>query len=239
MKAPSDSLKGILLGIGVGPGDPDLLTLRAVKYLKEADIVLAAASSNNEQSIALSIARPYLRQDIEILKLDFPMTRDRDVLESAWAHNAKITLEQINAGKKAAFLTLGDPLIYSTFGYLMRTLKNMKPDISICIAPGITSFQEAAARTTSILCEGKNTLHILPGILEEKQLQSYLNADDNIVILKAYRNISIISKCLKDAERDENCIFISKLGMQGEIIKKGISEIEKPNYLSLIISTSN
>lgn len=82
MKAPSDSSKGILFGIGVGPGDPDLLTLRAVKYLKEADIVLAAASSNNEQSIALSIARPYLRQDIEILKLDFPMTRDRNVLES-------------------------------------------------------------------------------------------------------------------------------------------------------------
>ena len=168
----SRTSRGTLFGIGVGPGDPDLLTLQAIKRLEKVDIILAAASPRNEQSIALSIARPHLREDVETLRLNFPMTRDREILKEAWDNNARLTLEMLNSGKNAAFLTLGDPFVYSTFGYLMRTLKCLDPELSIQVTPGITSFQEAAARTGTMLCEGGQSLHILPGILDEEELHA-------------------------------------------------------------------
>ena len=228
--------RGTLFGIGVGPGDPDLLTLQAIKRLEKVDIILAAASPRNEQSIALSIARPHLREDVETLRLNFPMTRDREILKEAWDNNARLTLEMLNSGKNAAFLTLGDPFVYSTFGYLMRTLKCLDPELSIQVTPGITSFQEAAARTGTILCEGGQSLHILPGILDEEELHACLAARGSAVILKAYRNLPVIRNCLEKAGKEKNCVFVSRLGLDGEAIQTGLAGIEKPNYLSLILA---
>ena len=238
MNKPSTSctLQGTLFGIGVGPGNPDLLTLQAIKRLGEVDIILAAASPRNEQSIALSIARPHLRRNVETLRLDFPMTRDKATLETAWENNARLTLEVLNSGKNAAFLTLGDPLVYSTFGYLMRTLKRLAPELCVHITPGITSFQDAAARTGTILCEGKQALHILPGIIDEKELHTSLGTGGNAVILKAYRNLPAIRKSLEKASREKDCVFVSRLGLDGEIIQYGLAGLDTPNYLSLILA---
>ena len=232
----SRTSRGTLFGIGVGPGDPDLLTLQAIKRLEKVDIILAAASPRNEQSIALSIARPHLREDVETLRLNFPMTRDREILKEAWDNNARLTLEMLNSGKNAAFLTLGDPFVYSTFGYLMRTLKCLDPELSIQVTPGITSFQEAAARTGTILCEGGQSLHILPGILDEEELHACLAARGSAVILTAYRNLPVIRNCLEKAGKEKNCVFVSRLGLDGEAIQTGLAGIEKPNYLSLILA---
>lgn len=232
--APSS---GTLYGIGVGPGAPDLISLRAINVLRSVQVILAAASPKNDQSLALSIARPHLADNAEILRLDFPMTRDKALLEQSWNENARKVVDVLDAGKSAAFLTLGDPLIYSTFGYLMQTLQAARPDLPIQVVPGITSYQEAAAQTATVLCQAEENLLIIPGTRNGEQLAKDLKLADSAVILKTYRNAGTIYEALKDSGRAASTVFASRLGLEGESTVRGLENIpEKPHYLSLILS---
>lgn len=228
---------GTLYGIGVGPGAPDLITLRAVNALRSVRVILAAASPKNEHSLALSIAAPHLPQDAEVLRLDFPMTRDHALLERAWSDNARKAAAVLRSGRDAAFLTLGDPLIYSTFGYLMRTLKTLEPDLPVTVIPGITSYQEAAARTRTILCQGEENLLLVSGINDAARLERILRLADSAVILKAYRNFSVIADVLRANGRIENSRFASRLGLENEMVLRGLENApENPHYLSLVLA---
>jgi len=124
---------GTLYGIGVGPGDPELITLKALKVLHRVPHIFAACSTKNSYSLALSIVRCHLN-GAGIEHLPFPMTKDTQVLASAWERNARRVLEVLATGSDAAFVTLGDPLTYSTFGYLLKTLKRLDPGVSIVAA---------------------------------------------------------------------------------------------------------
>ncbi len=126
---------GTLYGLGVGPGDPELLTIKAARILGECDAVLAAASTKNKHSIALDIARAHIRPETEIIRLGFPMTRDKSVQRDAWRQNARITADILEQGKNAAFITLGDPSLYSTFSYLLPALRTVLPDVETEIVP--------------------------------------------------------------------------------------------------------
>ncbi len=228
---------GILYAIGVGPGAPDLLTLRAVQVLHGVKAILAPASPRNEFSLALEIASPHLPPDVKVKRLEFPMTRDKAILESAWRIAAEAALEILSAYENAAFLTLGDPLIYSTFGYLMRELGEISPETKFCIISGITSFQAAAAKTRQILCEGEENLHILSGIAPEKELAAQLANKDPAVILKTYRNLPAIKSALQATGRGEEAILASLVERQGEKISTGLNLSESnPPYMSLILS---
>lgn len=233
---PETGRPGTLYGIGVGPGSPDMLTLRAVNRLNRADVLLAAASPRNDHSFALSIAAPHLRPDVEVVRLDFPMTRDRRTLREAWDRNANTTAALLRQGRNAAFLTLGDPLVYSTFGYLLRGVRRRLPDAPVEIVPGITSFQAAAARTGTILCESGEALHILPGILDEADLRRNLDRGGSAVILKAYRQFPAIRACLEDEGRTDGAVFVSMLGLEGETIHRDLAAVDSPPYLSLILA---
>jgi precorrin-2/cobalt-factor-2 C20-methyltransferase len=227
---------GTLYGIGVGPGAPDLLTLRAVTALRRVRVVLAAASPKNEHSLALSIVAPHLRNDVDILRLDFPMTRDRQILEQAWSKNADTALTVLRSGRDAAFITLGDPLIYSTFGYLMRALLALEPGVSLCVIPGVTSYQEAAARTGTVLCQGEENLLLVPGINGAGRLEQDIRLADSAVILKAYRNFNTIAEVLRANGRLGRSLFASRLGLEHEIILRGLENApENPHYLSLVL----
>jgi len=228
---------GTLYGIGVGPGAPDLITLRAVRILGEARVVFAAASPRNDYSTALDITRPYLRQDASILRLDFPMTRDRGIMEEAWARAADSVEAVLRRGEDAVFLTLGDPLVYSTFGYLTRTLRKRNADVPIEIVPGITSFQAAAALTGAVLCEGEESLRILPGIADGARLEKELAAPGNAVILKAYRNFPAIRDALERTGRLDSAVLVSQVGLKGEAVCRNLAEpLDTPPYLSLVLS---
>ncbi len=223
---------GILYGIGVGPGAPDLLTLRAVKALAETDVILAASSAANDYSLALRIASPHVNKEARILKLGFPMSKDRAILQKAWSEAAAQTLKILAKGENAAFITLGDPLIYSTFAYLQREVKKLAPEAQIRIVPGITSFQAAAAKTGASLCEGAETFTLIPGILQEQKLARLLDNPDPAAILKVYRNHEAIKKAL--AKSGRACIQASFIEQPGEKIQSGAPE-EKPPYMTLIL----
>ena len=230
-------MNGKLYGIGVGPGAPDLLTLRAVAVLGAVDVILAAASPRNDYSTALETARPHLNPKAEILRLEFPMTRCRDTLEDAWSVAAARTAEVLRSGRSAAFLTIGDPLVYSTFGYLMQTLQQSAPELEVEVVSGITSFQAAAARTRTVLCESHENLLILPGINGGDSLARGLAFADNSVVLKAYKNFPAIRAALEATGCADRAVFASRVYLEGEMICDDVRSLsDTPPYLSLVIT---
>ncbi len=233
-------MRGHLYGIGVGPGDPELLTIKAAKVLGRVDLILAASSTKNDDSLALDIARPHLKQDARVIRLGFPMSRNEGTLQAAWEENARLVLKELELGHDAAFLTLGDPLLYSTFAYLLRTLRTLAPDQAVTVVPGITSFQAVAAATQTVLAESAQNLLILPGIREAKDLRKSLEGADNAVILKAYTNFSAIREELRTFPNPTHCVFASRMGMKEQFITRSLDEApDNPTYLSLMLLTKN
>lgn len=228
---------GILYGIGVGPGDPDLITVKAVRTLHCVNVVFAAASTKNSYSLATEIASPHLKEGTPVVKLDFPMTRDRNILEAAWKKNAEMVMKTLSEGKDAAVLTLGDPMTYSTFGYIMRIVKESYHGIRICIIPGITSFQAAAAAAQQVLAEGDESFTVISGVAGTKRLTEVIDKNQCVVILKVYRNYQEIIKNLKELDLISKSILISRCGLEDEVVFEDISKYqdEMPSYLSLIL----
>ncbi|CCH50486.1 precorrin-2 C(20)-methyltransferase [Pseudodesulfovibrio piezophilus] len=233
-------MKGTLYGIGVGPGDPELLTLKAVRALGEVDVIFAAASTKNDYSTAYSIAKPHLKADVQVIHLGFPMTKDERELKAAWEKNAQEVATVLDSGKNAAFITLGDPLTYSTYGYLQRTLLATNPDTRLQAIPGITSFHAAAAKVGLVLAESKESLLITSGVADAAKLEAQLDVADNAVILKTYKNFDEIRSTLERLRLDDKTVLVSQLGMNGESILMDIKDAPKrPHYFSLALIKKN
>ena len=149
-----------LIGIGVGPGDVELLTVKAVKAIQNADIIMCPASNETRPSIALSVVSPIIdkSKNQEIIKLIFPMTKDKDILEASWKRNAKIMAETVLKGKNVVYLTVGDPYLYSTWIYMHRDLKEKYPDMNISVVPGIVSIFSFASKVGVSVAEGALSL---------------------------------------------------------------------------------
>ena len=153
--------RGKIFGIGVGPGDPELLTLKAVRLLRACDLI--AIPQKKERCFALRIALGALPELAEkpVMEVVLPMTRDKAARERAHEAAAAALAEQLDAGRIVVFLTLGDPTIYSTYGYLHRRLVHLGYDASL--VPGVPSFCASAAALGISLCEDREELHLLPG----------------------------------------------------------------------------
>jgi len=227
---------GTLYGIGVGPGDPDLITLKALKVLHRVPHIFASCSTKNSYSLALSIVRCHLN-GAGIEHLPFPMTRDPQVLAEAWERNARRVLEVLDMGTDAAFVTLGDPLTYSTFGYLLKTLKRLAPEVRIVTIPGITSYSAAAARTHLPLTEGEESFQLVSGARGAAKLREVIDKSDNIVMLKTYRHFEEIYQALEEMDLLDRTTCISRCGLEGETVVENLRELKgrKLPYLSMII----
>lgn len=228
---------GTFFGIGVGPGDPELIPVKAVRILGEVDRLFTASSTRNDYSRAVDIARSHIPENIPIETLAFPMSRDQGVKERAWQQHAQRIAEVLESGQDAAFLTLGDPLTYSTYGYVIRHLHADWPHLPIVTIPGITSYQAAAAATNQPLVEGEESLLILSGVDGGKWLQHMPENPDNVVFLKAYRNVAGICRSLEEAGMDENSMAVANCSRNDEVVYKDLSVLQQqpPNYWTLII----
>jgi precorrin-2/cobalt-factor-2 C20-methyltransferase len=227
---------GTLYGIGVGPGDPELITLKALKVLQRVPQIFASCSSKNNYSLALNIVRCHLN-GAGIEHLPFPMTREPQVLQEAWEKNARRVLEVLGAGKDAAFVTLGDPLTYSTFGYLLKTLKRLNPEVPVITIPGITSYSAAAALTHTPLTEGEESFYLVSGALGAARLREVVDKSDNIVMLKTYRNFGEIYQALEELDLLDRATCISRCGLEGETVVENMRDFkgQPMPYLSMII----
>jgi precorrin-2/cobalt-factor-2 C20-methyltransferase len=232
------SSTGTFYGIGVGPGDPDLIPLKSVKILNRVQIIFAAASSKNDYSQAVTIAKPHLPDDVNIRLLRFPMTKVIEEKKASWKINAKTIIRELEKGRDAAFLTLGDSMTYATYGYILKYIQTMAPHIRIETIPGITSYQAAAARTNTPLVEGQESLLVLSGVEGGDRLRQLSACAENVVFLKAYRNTRDITEALDEAGMLESSICVSNCGRENEEIITDLRKLEQrpPGYWTLIIA---
>ncbi|MDH3385471.1 MAG: precorrin-2 C(20)-methyltransferase, partial [Nitrosopumilus sp.] len=145
-----------LIGIGVGPGDPELLTVKAVNAIHNADVIMCPASKEDRPSIALSVVSSLIEKskNQEIIRLIFPMTKDKELLEAAWKKNAYIMAEKVLEGKNVVYLTVGDPYLYSTWMYMHKEIKRNHPAMKISAIPGIVSIFTFASKVGISIAEG-------------------------------------------------------------------------------------
>jgi precorrin-2/cobalt-factor-2 C20-methyltransferase len=232
---------GTLFGIGVGPGDPELIPVKATRILDQVDRVFTASSTRNNYSMAVDIARSYIPEDTPVETLAFPMSRDLSVKEDAWRQHARRIAGELENGLDVAFLTLGDPLTYSTYGYVLRHLQADWPHLPVVTIPGITSYQAAAAATNRPLVEGEESLLVLSGVDGGKWLKKTSKNPDNVVFLKAYRNVAGICRSLEAAGMDADSVAVANCSRDEEVVYRDLTVLEQqpPNYWTLIIAKQN
>jgi precorrin-2/cobalt-factor-2 C20-methyltransferase len=232
---------GTLFGIGVGPGDPELMPVKAVRVLQSVDVVFAASSSRNDYSRAVEIARPFLPDAAQVRILGFPMSHDPEEKARAWDAHAGTILQALEEGLDAAFLTLGDPLTYATYGYVIRRLKRMAPAISPVTIPGITSFQAAAARINLPLVEGEESLVLVSGANGGQRIRQLCADAQNLVILKAYKHTEDITAALEETGLLAGSVGVANCCMENEEIIEDLRSLKEkpPGYWTLIIAKRN
>jgi precorrin-2/cobalt-factor-2 C20-methyltransferase len=237
-------LVGVFIGIGVGPGDPDLLTLKAAKTLKTVDTICVPKSHTNRPSMALGMIKNVLNERskaAEILELVFPMSRDDLNNRKLWAENASTVAAKVKKGD-VAFITLGDPMLYSTFLYLYEFLKETYPQIELEIIPGVTSVTAVAASSKLPLAEKEEVVTIIPSDLNPEHLAEAAKHAENLVFMKcAYRIKEFIPILLKSGFTKNSTIALVKrctlpeekvlVGKLGEVEKWDVSE----DYFSVAI----
>lgn len=230
---------GTLFGIGVGPGDPELLTIKAARILKEVSHVFAASSSKNDYSLALTIVREHLPAETPVDQLAFPMTYVPDQLEDAWQANCEKVADMLEQGKNVAFLTLGDPLIFSTFIYLMRMVRRRLPEVKVTVVPGITSFQAAAACANEPLAEAEESITIVSAAKGGSRLKDVIDAVENVVLMKTYKRFPQILAQIREEGLEDHCCFVSRCGLDGQIVESDFNRLaamdQPPHYLSLML----
>jgi len=213
-----------LIGIGVGPGDPELLTVKAVKAIHNADIIMCPASNEDRPSIALSVVSSIIdkSKNQKIIKLIFPMTKDKDVLEQTWKRNAKIMAETVLTGKNVVYLTVGDPFLYSTWIYMHKDLKENYPDMNISVIPGIVSIFTFAAKVGVSVAEGAEKVAIIPSCYDLSSVKEIAKHSESMIFLKDGRYFDQVIKVLKESGFPDDSIFAigQDLGTENEIIRK-------------------
>ncbi len=240
-------MSGKLYGVGVGPGDPELMTLKALRVIRDADVIIVPGEKPRE-SIAWKIAARAVEaadeagaerngsetfEKKETLPVPMPMTKDPELLTKAHEEGTKIIKNLLDDGKKVAFLTLGDPTIYSTYLYVHKRIGAMGYETEII--SGIPSFCAAAAAVNTGLTEQKEMLHLIPASYDTEEA---LQLSGTKVLMKAGKQIGkvkkVLGKCKKEAVMVENC------GMPNEQIYKTVAEIpEDAGYYSLFIIKDN
>lgn len=188
-----------LFCVGCGPGDPELLTIRALNLIKDADVIFVPTSKSDKPSIALSIVAKYINKTTKIINLVFPMIKDKDSLKDYWEKNTSEISQMVRTGKKTVYLTVGDPSLYSTWIYIHRELKKNHKDIQIEIIPGITSIFAFAAESKISLVEGNEHLSIVPACYDLNKVKNTVKSSDTIVFLKDGRYFDNVIEMLPDA----------------------------------------
>lgn len=230
-------MSGIFYGIGVGPGDPELLTVKAIHAIEKVDVLIAPKTEKKDGSVALSIARPYLKKDVEIVYQVFPMVKGfAENNTAAWEENKREILELLKAGKNVAFLTLGDPMFYSTYIYVYRLLEH--EDITIETIPGVPAFAAIASLVGQPIVEGDDILAIIPATAALEKVNNALKVADNAVLMKVYKNHTEIIDMLSANNMADEAVLVSRAGLDDERIVRDVvkNKEEKLNYLSTILT---
>ncbi len=210
-----------LVCVGCGPGDPELLTVKAVKAIQSAEVIACPTAKEGKPSIALSVVESLIGNP-EIVNLVFPMVKDKDTLESTWEKNTQILANKVLEGKKVVYLTVGDPYLYSTWIYLHRELQLKFPQIKISVIPGIVSMFTFASKVGISLAEGAETMAVIPSCYDLSRVKETAKNCDTMIFLKDGRYFDQVIKLLKESGFSDDSIFAigQDLGTPNEIVRK-------------------
>jgi precorrin-2/cobalt-factor-2 C20-methyltransferase len=236
-----------LFCVGCGHGDPELLTVRAVNVIKNAEVIFAPTAREGKPSIALSVVEQYIDRPTKTVSLVFPMVKDRESLRDYWKRNADEIAGAVRSGKKVVYLTVGDPALYSTWIYIHRELKKSYGDIEVEIVPGVASMFAIAARAKISLAEGDETVAVVPACYNMERVKKTANACDTVIFLKDGRYFDSVIEMLAQAGFPDNAnIAIAQdVSEEGEILEmKRLSELRgkkgpTEKYFSIMVAKKN
>jgi len=227
-----------IYAVGVGPGDPELLTRKAERILRQASVICAPSANPTDSSYALSIVEQFIDQSRQkIIVQTFPMKKEQKGLEPFWDNAAREAAEIVREGKDVAFITIGDPFLYSTFLYIYRILREKYPDVSIEAIPGITSINAAAIAAGVPLAAASERVAIIPAAFEEQDLRRVLVDFDTIVLMKVNRVFEQVYALLQELGLEKKGVFIRRVGSAEEEVVFDLGTLlgKKLDYLSLLI----
>ena len=232
---------GTFYGIGVGPGDPELLTLKAYRLIRTLPRLYAPVSRPGAPSYAKSIVSGYLDPERSVDELLFAMRAEPEEMAARWRTNAAVIAEDLREGRDVGFLTEGDPLLYSTFVHLAGVLKEVCPEAPVVAVPGVSSFQAAAAATGIPLIDRDERLAILPAGYENlgdgSGLRDALERFDTVVLFKVASAIDGVIDLLDELGRIDRAVLVTRCGRPDEEIVRDVRSLRgrKLDYFSLMI----
>ena len=224
-------MKGIAYGVGVGPGDPEYMTLKAIRLIKENDVI-AVPGKVARESVAYKIAAAVVPEleNKELVPVYMPMVKDRELIDAEHKKAAKLVESYLDQGKNVVYLTLGDSTIYCTFSYIQHYLE--ADGYTVELIAGIPSFCAAAARLNTPLTEWDEPLHILPAV---HKLQDDLAFGGNYVLMKSASQMAKVKDMLRRSGR--RAVMAENCTMENEKLYHSIDEIpDDAGYFSLIIA---
>ncbi|AJE02426.1 precorrin-2 C(20)-methyltransferase [Geobacter pickeringii] len=227
-----------IYAIGVGPGDPELLTRKAERIIRQSPVICAPTGAADAASYALSIVEPFLdRGRQRIISQVFPMKKDQAGLDEFWEKAAAEVAEEVRQGRDVAFITIGDPFLYSTFLYLYRIFRERHPEIVIEIVPGISSINAAAAAAGMPLGMAHERIAILPTTYEDDELRQTFARFDTVILMKVNRVFDRIYALLTELGLARSAVFVRRVGSGEEEVVYDLERLvgEKLDYLSLLI----
>src|SRR6185369_2864997 len=215
-----------VFAVGVGPGDPELLTRKAERVLRSVDVILAPVSHPSEASVALETIREFIDEDLQkIIIHQFPMTSHRSRLIPAWREAAAVIAGHAEAGRSVAFITIGHPLFYSPFIYLLRILRETWPRIPIDIIPGISSINAAASQAALPLVEADEKMAVIPATAGIEQIRAALETFETVVLLKVKPLFPAIVELLRATGREQRTVFVERVGSPRQKVLTDFREI--------------
>jgi precorrin-2/cobalt-factor-2 C20-methyltransferase len=228
-------MSGVLIGVGVGPGDPELLTLKAVRALRAADRVFVPVTDTGETGRAEQVIAAHVDAH-RVERLMFAMA-DAAARAGNWDRAGEAIASVVRAGRTAAFATIGDPNIYSTFTYVAQTVRALVGDVRVQTVPGITAMQDLAARSGTVLCEGTERLALFPFTAGEERLREALSVFDTVVCYKGGRRLPDVLGAVRDAGRLGDAVYGARLGLDGEEVRPAadVGADETGPYMSTVI----
>lgn len=226
---------GKLYGVGIGPGNPKYLTLRAAEVIRQVDVIFTVISKNASDSVSQN-AVEYLEPSGEIHLLTFSMSRDAKERFAVVRANAEAIIARLKEGKDCAFATLGDAMTYSTFGYVLRIIQEALPQLELEIVPGVTSFSTLAATACDVLVENGEQLRVIPSFKTDMADSLEFPEGSTTILLKTYRSRKPLLDRL--AREDNIKVYYGEhLSMDDQVLLRSIDEIaaRPETYLSLMM----
>ena len=230
-------MQGKLYGVGVGPGDPELLTLKALRLIKENEVI-AVPGKEIQASVAYQIVKGAYEELDEktLIPVAMPMTKDPQVLKANHDKAADQVESYLKEGKNVVFLTLGDTTVYSTYLYVHKRI--LERGYEAEIVSGITSFCAVAARLNMGLVEADQPLHVIPATYKAQEMEEILKLPGTKVLMKTGKKMKQVKESIEKS--GQKAVMIENCGMPSEKIYRSVEEIpEDSGYYSLIIVKEN